>query len=592
MLTSLFHLAVQIFGNIWSSAAALVWIFAILVAFYFLLSFRTIRRYFPIGKKAVRPQMLRLYLLFLTLAEVLITAFWYTGRYVIDIYRVEFPFLFIVLAITVIFGIPAAILSTVLITPLIIYYLVDPRYTLNIWHHDVQSIAIIITGFIVSIAIGTVVRRYQQVLSRRILEMRELQWRTRQRLAVKTEEEAILKDINQASLALQASPLTLTATLQTVVKEARKLIQGYCAGIALRNGRSFSCEVVVGQFKTAKQKADFTKFYEHIFATAYHRKQLTNVIDTASFLSKKDFTSDKVYRQRILLDEPLRPGQSGIIFVTRTYDNNEFSEKDIQKLHLFATHAALAIKNAQHREELARLIKARDQFASVIAHELKTPLSTIKLYAQLLEKQLPKQQNSAIFSKNLQTIDQEADKITTRVNSMLDFTRINSGKFVLEKSRFSLANLLKERVEILQMLSPEHRFSLEIETVKSTIVGDRLRLEQVVTNLLTNAVKYSAPKTVITIRLQRQQRGYLLEVSDQGQGMTQEELVHAFEPFYQSNGNNRSSKNRSGPGLGLGLYITKSIVELHSGRIWAESKPGKGTSFFIWLPVVIRKRRK
>src|SRR3989344_404264 len=121
---------------------------------------------------------------------------------------------------------------------------------------------------------------------------------------------------------------------------------------------------------------------------------------------------------------------------------------------------------------------ARDQFASVVAHELKTPLSTIKLYAQLYKEKLSNVGGLSDVEKGLQTIDNEVDKITKIVNSILDFTRIQSGKFILEKQTFKLSELVRERVQLFKSLYPDHTFVLAKTIKDESLLADKIRIDQ------------------------------------------------------------------------------------------------------------------
>lgn len=228
-------------------------------------------------------------------------------------------------------------------------------------------------------------------------------------------------------------------------------------------------------------------------------------------------------------------------------------------------------------ESLDLLIKARDQFSAIAVHELKTPLTTINLYSQVLNKQYKNKKASKVLQNSVQTISHETEKLNYMINDLLDFSKFQTNKFTLNTEIFSLAELCRERINIAKSLNPSQKYVFKQHVRIATICADRISLDRVLTNLLTNAGKYSSPKGKITITLQKKHREYILSVKDAGSGIAKEHLDKLFEPFYQVENGKK--------GLGLGLHIAKSIVELHKGKIWVESKIGKGSTFFVSLPI-------
>lgn len=235
-------------------------------------------------------------------------------------------------------------------------------------------------------------------------------------------------------------------------------------------------------------------------------------------------------------------------------------------------------------EELDQLIKARDQFSAVTAHELKTPLTAISLYSQVLEKQYKNERASKALQDSVHTITRETDKLTVMINDLLDFSRFKSNKFKLSPEVFNFAQLCEERVKIIQALYPNHIYIFRNNTKNATIYADRISLDRLLTNLLTNAEKYTPSKSNIIVILKKKSREFILSVKDQGEGISGEYLEKLFEPFFQV--------KDGGKGLGLGLHIARTIVELHYGKMWVQSRLNKGTTFFVKLPVNFRKFHK
>lgn len=221
----------------------------------------------------------------------------------------------------------------------------------------------------------------------------------------------------------------------------------------------------------------------------------------------------------------------------------------------------------------------RDEFISIASHELKTPLTSLKLQTQVTRKLF--QKNNVVdmprMNKQLDYTVNQINRLNKLVDDMLDISRISTGKLKLDKSECDLSKLVTEMID---------RFSPQFEAVgckveiniEDNIIGnlDSFKIEQVINNLFSNAIRY-APKSAITVELKKEHGVALLSVKDEGSGIHPDSLSKIFERF------ERASTNASG--LGLGLYITKQIIELHRGTIHVESELGKGTCFFIQLPL-------
>ncbi len=228
-------------------------------------------------------------------------------------------------------------------------------------------------------------------------------------------------------------------------------------------------------------------------------------------------------------------------------------------------------------EDLDLLIKARDQFSAIAVHELKTPLTTISLYSQSLNKQYKNRNASQALQNSIQTISHETEKLNYMINDLLDFSRFQTNKFNLNAEVFNLALLCRDRIKVAHSLYPDHEYIFKQYTRSSNIYADPVALDRVITNLLTNAGKYSEIGGKITVTLRKKHREFVLSVTDRGCGINQDHLYNLFEPFYQVENGKK--------GMGLGLYIAKSIVEVHKGKIWVESVEGKGSKFSFTLPV-------
>ncbi|ROI10996.1 PAS domain-containing sensor histidine kinase [Kaistella haifensis] len=229
--------------------------------------------------------------------------------------------------------------------------------------------------------------------------------------------------------------------------------------------------------------------------------------------------------------------------------------------------------------EFKNLVKQKDTFLGIASHELKTPLTSLKLYAQVLERMLRKtgDEKNADFAKKM---DLQVVKLTSLIGDLLDVTKINSGKIHLNQSSFDFEKVVLETAEELQM-STIHK--IEIYTEKGgTVFADRERIGQVITNLIANAIKYSPDADRIIVKTQHQENEVIFTVKDFGIGMPEDKKDRVFEQYYRVSGDEESTF----PGLGLGLYIAAQIVERSGGKIWVNSILGKGSTFSFSLPLV------
>jgi PAS domain S-box-containing protein len=232
-----------------------------------------------------------------------------------------------------------------------------------------------------------------------------------------------------------------------------------------------------------------------------------------------------------------------------------------------------AQKEAQRK--LAEASQLKDEFLSMASHELRTPITAIKIFSELASRRPER-----ITPEFLGMVLRQADRLAQLINDLLDVSRLELGRMPVEMRPLDLAALVGEMCERRRSLSEERQISRTIIPEEITVEGDPVRLEQVFSNLLDNAVKYSPEGSPIWLRVSRKHDKALVEVEDQGMGIAAEHLPHIFERFYKP-GRHQAVYS----GLGLGLYISKEIVEQHGGRIWAESKLGKGSTFFVELPL-------
>jgi two-component system CheB/CheR fusion protein len=220
-----------------------------------------------------------------------------------------------------------------------------------------------------------------------------------------------------------------------------------------------------------------------------------------------------------------------------------------------------------------------DTFMSMASHELRTPLTTIRMLVQLLQKHFEALDDTLLIGY-LEKVDQQAGQLSKLATDLLDVSGIGAKKFQLDETTFDLTLLAREVIENSKMLADGHTILLEGKTAV-TVNADRERISRVLVNLMMNAVKYSPDATKIIVTITQTKNVVTVGVQDFGIGIAAADQKKIFERFYRS----PDKSNHHLSGLGLGLYISSTIVERHGGRIWVESKKGKGSTFFFTLPV-------
>lgn len=227
--------------------------------------------------------------------------------------------------------------------------------------------------------------------------------------------------------------------------------------------------------------------------------------------------------------------------------------------------------------ETKRLDDLRKEFLSVSAHELKTPITVLKLLTQSHLNKAKKQGTDTIKAQELELIDRELDRLIRLINDMLDSSRFETGKQLMTFEETDLVDITKRTVEKFKIYARNHKITIHKLLPQALIIADPLRIEQVLLNLLSNAVKYSPDETTIVISMIKRASRYVVSVKDKGVGITKNRQNLIFDRYYQV-------KTKSKIGFGLGLYISKEIIKRHKGKIWVVSKKGKGSVFYFSLP--------
>ena len=272
--------------------------------------------------------------------------------------------------------------------------------------------------------------------------------------------------------------------------------------------------------------------------------------------------------------------KSGVVIGGLFYGHPEpgrFSVHHESLVESVATQAAIALENARLYEEIKKLNARKDDFIGLASHELKTPVTSLSGYLQIINRRLPSDDvNKPFIEKALAQIN----KLSGLISDLLDVSKIETGQLPLSFTGFDLLHLAKEVIEVMQFSTKTHRLTLDSNINKLLVTADRQRIEQVIINLLSNAIKYSPGANEVNVTVSAADNKALVAVRDFGLGITRDQQERIFNRFYRV-----EDMAAHISGLGIGLFISKEIISRHNGRLWVESEPGKGSVFFFEIPV-------
>ena len=240
------------------------------------------------------------------------------------------------------------------------------------------------------------------------------------------------------------------------------------------------------------------------------------------------------------------------------------------------------LEEIEFRKEAER---KKDEFISIASHELKTPMTSVKGYLQLLERSISKQ-DIELSRKRLGKVQNQVEKLQILISDLLDMSKIDSGKLQFNKQNFVFDDLLNHVLEVMQHSSPQIKF-IKKGTVQNEIWADEIRLEQVIVNFLSNAQKYAGDTEEIHIISEVRGEELYFAVKDFGMGMTEEHQKNVFDKFYRI-----EETSERFQGFGIGLFICHEIIERHHGRIGVNSAPGEGSEFYFYIPLQPEKGQK
>jgi PAS domain S-box-containing protein len=230
--------------------------------------------------------------------------------------------------------------------------------------------------------------------------------------------------------------------------------------------------------------------------------------------------------------------------------------------------------------ERKELDQRKDEFISMASHELKTPVTSLKGFLNLLQRRLKTQEDEKALHY-LMRMDAQVHKLIKLINDLLDLSKMQTGQLAYREEYFAMDALVQEVVENVQETTQIHSLLLEGQT-GAEVFGDRDRIGQVLINLLNNAIKYSPQANRVLVRIAKEEQAISVSVQDFGIGIADEHQHKIFERFYQVT----DAAEKTYPGLGIGLYISCEIIKRHGGRLWVESQKGAGSTFHFSLPLL------
>jgi PAS domain S-box-containing protein len=238
-----------------------------------------------------------------------------------------------------------------------------------------------------------------------------------------------------------------------------------------------------------------------------------------------------------------------------------------------------ASKIARDITDRVEIEKRRDEFVSTASHELKTPITSQKAFGELLEDLIDKNGHTQ-YKPYIQKINMQTQKLTKLIEDLLELSRVQTGRLKMENEVFAFDDLLQEIVDTTQMMT---KHSLVItEQIKKNVQGDRDRIGQVMTNYLTNAIKYSPKSDNISISSRVNGKFLFVGIQDFGIGIEKAFHEKIFERFFRVTG----VDEKTYPGMGIGLHFCREVIARHGGETWVESEKGKGSTFYFSLPIV------
>lgn len=382
----------------------------------------------------------------------------------------------------------------------------------------------------------------------------------------------ILETINKSAFKLLASD-SLSKLSKTIVEEARKLVGADHGSIFLfdknknRLERTYTSLLFLKKVRIRK-----TGNTDYTFRTGKINIVPKNALDK----SHPELRSQGL-KSTIMLPLSYKKEVIGVLSIDSVHEEY-FTKKQLDILKLYASLACLAIMRTKLYDETKRALEVRDRFISLASHELRTPLTSINGYIQLLYSKLANK--DTIESRWMEELYTESNRLTSLVKDLLDVNRIKQGQFAFSLTEVDMKDVVEKVIKQYRMYNPEREIVFEdkVDDSQYRVIGDFDKLREMVSALLSNAVKFSKPHAKIIITLIPTARSLHMKMKDYGRGIPKQDINNIFEGFYKT----KYSKEKEG--MGVGLLLAQHVVNFHRGKISISSKEQKGTTVDVELP--------
>lgn len=390
------------------------------------------------------------------------------------------------------------------------------------------------------------------------------------------------------------SDLNLDSLLQNIIQIATELTVSEACSLLLLDKKTGELHFMAVTGAKSEEVRSIVVPLENSIAGYILRQGKPLIVkdarDDPRFFPQVDTSSGFVTRSILGVPLQVKEQAIGVIEAINKIGDDTFSQEDVDILTTLAAQAAVAIENAQLLDEVQRaydelkeLDRMKNNFINIASHELRTPLTIILGYASVLEEEA-----SGRAKKQLSVVCQSALKLRDLIDVMVNLRHLEVGETLLELECFALQDIITTAVQEFRPLTDAKRQSFKVKLpVKPLMVeADHQKLYLVLSNLLSNAIKFTPAGGDIGLVAEARGQEAVVMVWDDGPGIPAEERERIFDRFYQI----EDSLDRRHEGIGLGLPLTKGLVELHGGRIWVQSQVGKGSAFFFAVPLYLGEK--